>query len=221
MKKLVLVCVLQALVFQFAAAQANGLSAAAQKPRNEIKVDPAPLLVPAFISEFMERTFADTSGSGFKAAYERMITEYVSAGVECAYITADVEAESFEAAIHSIDAGIHGRFYPSGKVFYLEAGVGLVMFDFELSGSISALDNFKEDFDPYTGVGGTFDIGFGWRWLLGGHFIVDASITSGVYLGNAVSATTLFKLASAGMPALSGKAFPFRLDAAIALGWAF
>jgi hypothetical protein len=83
------------------------------------------------------------------------------------------------------------------------------------------LDDFKENFDPYTGVGGTFDIGLGWRWLIGGHFIINASIVSGLYLGDALSATTLPKLASAGIPAVSGKGFPFRLDAAIAFGWAF
>jgi hypothetical protein len=221
MRKMILLFVFSALVFQFAAAQENGSAKAVKKPFNEIKVDPAPLLVPSFISEFMERTFADTTGFGLKAGYDRMITEYFSVGAECAYITADVEAESFKAAINSIDTGIHGRLYPFGKYFYLEAGLGLVVFDFELSGTTGALDDFKENFDPYTGVGGTFDLGFGWRLLLGGHFIIDASITSGLYLGNAVSATTLFKLASAGIPAISEKGFPFRLDAAIALGWAF
>jgi hypothetical protein len=221
MRKIVLLFVVSSLIFQFAAAQENGFTKAVQKPLNEIKADPEPFFVPAFISEFMERTFADTTGFGFKAGYDRMITEYFSAGIEFAFITTGIKAESFEAAINSIDAGIHGRFYPWRKFFYLQAGFGLVTFDFELSGSTSALDDFKEKFGLYTGVGGTFDIGMGLRWLIGGHFIIDASITSGLYLGDAVSATTLFKLASAAVPAASEKGFPFRLDAAIALGWAF
>jgi hypothetical protein len=169
----------------------------------------------------MERTFADTGGFGCKAGYDRMITNRFQAGIEFAFITANTKAESFEAAINSIDAGFHGRFYPWMNFFYLQAGFGIVSFSFELSGSTGALDDFKENFDPYTGVGGTFDIGFGFRWLIIGHFVIDASITSGLYLGNAISATTLPKLASAGIPAISGNGFPFRLDAAIAFGWAF
>jgi hypothetical protein len=74
---------------------------------------------------------------------------------------------------------------------------GLAAFDFELSGSTGALDDFKENFDPYTGVGGTFDIGFGFRWLIGRRFVIDASITSGLYLGSAISVTTLPRMASA------------------------
>jgi hypothetical protein len=34
-------------------------------------------------------------------------------------------------------------------------------------------------------------------------------------------AVTLFKTASGGIPALTGKGFPLRFDAAISLGWAF
>jgi hypothetical protein len=221
MKRIGLLFLFSAFVFQIAAARESGIAKAAGKPLNEIKVDMGPLFVSPFISELMERTFADTSGFGCKAGYDRMITDRFSAGVEFAFITVSTKAESFEAAINSIDAGIHGRFYPFRKFFYLEAGLGLVVFDFELSGSTGALDDFKENFDPYTGVGGTFDIGFGFRWLIGGHFIIDASIMSGLYLGNTISATTLFKLASGGIPAVSGNGFPFRLDAAIAFGWAF
>jgi hypothetical protein len=221
MKKPGLLLVFSVLAFQIAAAQESGISKAAGKPLNEIKVDIGPLFVAPFISELMERTFADTGGFGLKAGYERMITDRFSAGVEFAFITIGTEAESFEANINSIDAGLHGRFYPWMNFFYLQAGFGFVVFDFELSGSTGALDDFKENFDPYTGVGGTFDIGFGFRWLIGGHFIIDASITSGLYLGNAISATTLPKLASAGIPAVSENGFPFRLDAALAFGWAF
>jgi hypothetical protein len=134
---------------------------------------------------------------------------------------ADVTYESFDAAINSIDAGIHGRYYPLRKFFYLQAGFGVVSFNFELSGSSGNLDDFQEDFEPYTGVGGAFDLGFGWRFIIGGHLVIDASILSGFYAGNALSAVTLPKLASGGIPALSGKFFPFRLDAAIAIGWAF
>lgn len=221
MKRTGLLFMFSVLVFQIAMAQESTIVKNTGRPINEIKVDLEPLLVPPFISELMERTFADTDGFGLKAGYDRMITERFSAGVEFAFITANAKAESFEAVINSIDTGIHGRFYPWMKSFYLQAGLGLVVFDFELSGSTGALDQFKENFDPYTGVGGTLDIGFGWRWLIGGHFIIDASITSGLYLGKAVSATTLPKLASAGIPAVSKNGFPFRLDAAIAFGWAF
>jgi hypothetical protein len=221
MKKLSMLVVFSALVFQIAAAQESGIANSAGKPLNEIKVDMGPLFVPPFISELMERTFADTGGFGVKAGYERMITDRFSEGVEFAFITANTNAESFDAAINSIDAGLHGRFYPWMNFFYLQAGFGLVVFDFELSGSTGALDDFKENFGPYTGVGGTFDIGFGFRWLIGGHFVVDASITTGLYLGSTISVTTLPKLASAGIPAVSDKGFPFRLDTGIAFGWAF
>jgi hypothetical protein len=67
----------------------------------------------------MERTFAETAGFGLKAGYERMISDRFSAGVEFAFISARVEAESFDAKIGGIDAGIHGRFYPFKKFFYL------------------------------------------------------------------------------------------------------
>lgn len=210
-----------ALVFQIASAQESGIAKNAGKPLNEIKVDVGPLFVPPFISELMERTIADTGGFGYKAAYERMITDRFSAGVEFAFITANTKAESFDAAINSIDAGFHGRFYPQMNFFYLQAGFGLVVFDFELSGSTGALDDFKENFGPYTGAGGTFDIGFGLRWLIGKRFVIDASIMTGLYLGSAISVTTLPRLASAGIPAVSVKGFPFRLDPAIAFGWAF
>ncbi|MDR2052025.1 MAG: autotransporter outer membrane beta-barrel domain-containing protein [Treponema sp.] len=221
MKKIALLFVFSALVFQTAAAQEIRITRAPGKPLNEIKVDLTPLFVPAFLSDLMERTFAETAGFGLKAGYERMISDRFSAGAEFAFITADVEAESFEASINSVDADIHGRFYPWMNFFYLQAGFGIVSFNFDIDGSTGALDQFKENFDSYTGVGGIFDIGFGFRWLIGGHFIIDASIASGVYLGNAVSATTLPKLASAGIPAVSKNGFPFRLDAAIAFGWAF
>ncbi|MDR0718480.1 MAG: autotransporter outer membrane beta-barrel domain-containing protein [Treponema sp.] len=221
MKKIGLLFVFSALVFQITAAQESIFAKTAGKPPNEIKVDLTPLFLPPFISELMERTFAETAGFGLKAGYDRMITDRFSAGVEFAFITVNIKAESFKAAINSVDAGIHGRFYPWINFFYLQAGFGIVSFNFDIDGSTGALDQFKENFDPYTGVGGTFDIGFGFRWLIGRHFIVDASIISGLYLGNTISAVTLPKLASAGIPAASDNGFPFRLDAAIAFGWAF
>jgi hypothetical protein len=156
-------------------------------------------------------TFADTNGFGLKAGYDRMLSGHFSVGAEFAFITANIGAESFDASISSIDTGIHGRFYPWKKFFYLQTGLGIVTFNFELSGSTGALDDFKENFDPYTGVSGIFEIGFGWRLLIGKHFIIDTSLISGLYLGDAFSATTLFKLASGGIPALSEKGFPFRL----------
>jgi hypothetical protein len=221
MKRIGLLFMFSALVFQLAAAQESGIAKTAGKPLNEVKISFEPLLVPSFLSELMERTFAETGGFGLKAGYERMLTDRFSVGAEFAFVTADVSAESFEAAINSVDAGVHGRFYPFRNFFYLQAGFGLVTFNFDLSGSIGALDQFKENFDPYTGVGGTFDIGFGFRWLIGGHFIIDASTAAGLYLGNAISAVTLPKLASAGIPAISGNGFPFRFDASMAFGWAF
>jgi hypothetical protein len=221
MRKTVLLFVFFILLTQITAAEENGTAKTAGKPLNEIKVDISPLLVPPFISELMERTFADTTGFGFKAGYDRMIADRFSIGGEAAFVTINTKAESFEAAINSVDAGIHGRFYPWMNFFYLQAGLGFVVFNFELSGSTGALDEFKENFDPYTGAGGTFDIGLGFRRLIGGHFVIDASIRSGLYLGNAISATTLPKLASAAIPAVSGNGFPFRIDAAIAFGWAF
>jgi hypothetical protein len=221
MKRIGLLFVFSVLALHLAAAREDGIPKAAGKPLNEVKIDFEPFLVPSFLSELMERTFAETGGFGLKAGYERILTDRFSAGAEFAFVTADVSAESFEAVINSVDAGVHGRFYPFRNFFYLQAGLGLVTFNFDLSGSTGSLDQFKENFDPYTGVGGTFDIGFGSRWLIGGHFIIDASITSGLYLGNTISATTLFKLASGGIPAISGNGFPFRFDAAIAFGWAF
>ncbi|MDR0377132.1 MAG: autotransporter outer membrane beta-barrel domain-containing protein, partial [Spirochaetaceae bacterium] len=134
----------------------------------------------------MERTFAETAGFGLKAGYERMISDRYSAGAEFAFISSRVKAESFNVKISSIDAGIHGRFYPFRKFFYLQAGFGIVSFNIDIDGSTGALDQFKENFDPYTGVGGSFDAGIGYRLLIGGRFIIDASITSGLYLGNTI-----------------------------------
>jgi hypothetical protein len=223
MKKFILLCILTVLIISTAAAQEYRRPETFKtRPLNEVKTDIGPLFVPLFLSDFMGEVFAETTGFGVKTAYDRMLSEYFSLGGEFAFITAKIKAESFTASINSIDAGIRGRFYPWKKFFYLQAMIGLVTLDFELSGTTGALEDFKEYFDPYTGIGGVFDIGLGWRWLLGRHFIIDTSIISGFYIGNTLSATSLFKLASGGIPALSGNAFPLRrLDAAIALGVAF
>jgi hypothetical protein len=220
MKKSIVIFVLAAVMFQPAGARENG-QASGGKPPNEIKVDLGPLFVPLFISDFMEVIYAETSGFGMKALYDRNLSDRFSVGVDFAFIYADVTYESFDAAIRSIDAGIHGRYYPWKRFFYLQAGFGVVSFNFDISGTTGNLDRFQEDFAPYTGVSGAFDAGFGWRFIIGGHLVIDASVLSGFYLGNALSAVTLPKLASGGLPALSGEFFPFRLDAAIALGWAF
>jgi hypothetical protein len=222
MKKYVIVFTLGLSIFQAAGAQGKDrIQAAGRKPLNEIELDIGPLFVPLFISEFMEEIYAETTGFGLKAGYNRVLSDRFSVGAEFGFIVADIEAESFDAKISSIDAGIHGRYYPWGKTFYIKAGVGLASFNFDLSGTTGALEDFKENFEPYTGISGTFDIGLGWRLLLGGHFIIDASALAGLYLGDALSAVTLFKTASGGIPALTGKGFPLRFDAAISLGWAF
>ncbi|MDR3333838.1 MAG: autotransporter outer membrane beta-barrel domain-containing protein [Treponema sp.] len=218
------ICIFALMIFMFGAAGGQENKQAPlvnKKPLNEIKVDMGPLFVPLFLKDFMEPIYAEASGFGMKAGYERMLLNSISVGAEFSFITASVEAESFEAKISSIDAGIHGRFYPWKKFFYVQGGFGIVLFNFDIEGTTGALEDFKENFDPYTGVTGVFDLGFGWRWLIGGHFIIDASIISGLYIGNALSATTLFKLASGGIPALTESGFPLRFDAAIALGWAF
>jgi hypothetical protein len=150
-----------------------------------------------------------------------MLSDYISIGADFSFITARVEAESFEAEINSIDAGVYARYYPWKKVFYLQTGLGIVSSSFGFSTSTAALEDFKRQIDPYTGVSGVFDLGFGWRWIIGRHFIIDASVLSGLYMGKALSTTTLFKLASGGIPALSGGTFPLRFDAAIAFGLAF
>jgi hypothetical protein len=191
-----------------------------RNPANEIEVDIGPLFVPLFLSDFMEEIYAETKGFGLKAGYNRMLSGHFAAGAEFAFITARIEEESFNAAIGSIDAGVHGWYYPWKKFFYLRAGFGLAWFSFDIDGSTGALDDFKKNFDPYIGISGTFDVGFGWSLLLGGHFIIDTSIVSGLYIGDALSAATLFKLASGAIPALSERGFPLRFDAAIALGWA-
>lgn len=222
MKKCIVFFVFVITVFQAATARENGQAqVTARKAPNEITVDIGPLFVPLFLSDFLEEIYADTRGFGLKAGYDRMVSGHFSAGAEFAFITAQAEGESFEAAINSIDAGIHGRYYPWGKTFYLQAGFGIVSFNFDIDGTTGALDDFKKNFDPYTGISGTFDISIGWKLLLGGHFIINASILSGLYIGDALSATTLFKAASGGIPALTGEGFSFRFDAAISLGWAF
>jgi hypothetical protein len=207
-------------IFQTAGARENGQTAGG-KPLNEIKVDIGPLFVPLFTSEFMEVIYAETSGFGLKAVYDRNLSDRFSVGVDFAFITVDIIYESFDAAINSIDASIHGRYYPGKKFFYLQAGLGVVSSHFDITGTTGDLDDFKENFEPYTGISGTFDLGFGWRFILGRHFVIDASVLSGFYVGNAVSAVTLPKLASGAIAAWSGEFFPIRLDAAIALGWAF
>jgi hypothetical protein len=221
MKKYTVIFTLFLIVFQTAGAQENGQKLSDKRTLNEIEVDIEPLFVPLFFEEFLERVFAETAGFGMKAGYNRILSGHFSVGASFAFITAHVEAESFEAAINSIDTGIHGRYYPWEKFFYLQAGLGLVSFNFDISGTTGVLDDFKKNFDPYIGMSGTFDISFGWRLLLGRHFIINASILSGFYFGDALSTTTLFKLASGGIPALSKKGSPLRFDAAIALGWAF
>jgi hypothetical protein len=212
------------MIFIFGAVQAQENEAPPlinKKPLNEIKVDIGPLFVPLFLKDFMEPIYAEASGFGFKAGYERMLLDSISVGAEFSFITASVEHESFSAEINSIDAGIHGRFYPWKKFFYIQSGFGIVSFTLDIEGSTAALDEIREESDFYTGVTGVFDLGFGWRWIIGGHFIIDASMIAGSYLGKAVSTTTLFKLAGSGIPALTGSGFPLRFDAAVALGWAF
>jgi hypothetical protein len=218
------ICVFVLTIFMFAATQAQEneqVSFVNKKPSNEIKVDIGPLFVPLFLKDFMEPIYAEASGFGMKAGYERMLFDSISVGAEFSFITASVEAESFNAEISSIDVDVHGRFYPWKKVFYIQSGFGIVSFNFDIEGTTGALEDFKENLDPYTGVAGVFDLGFGWRWLIGEHFVMDASIISGLYMGKTVSATTLFKLASGGIPALSGNDFLLRFDTAIAFGWAF
>jgi hypothetical protein len=222
MKKGILLFIATVVMFQTTLAQENGKArAAGGKPANEIEVDIGPLFVPLFLSDFMDVIYAETKGFGLKAGYNRMLSGRFAVGAEFAFITARVEGESINAAIGSIDAGIHGRYYPWKKFFYLRAGLGLAWFNFDIDGTTGALDDFKKNFDPYAGISGTFDIGLGWRLILGGHFIIDASIASGLYIGDALSAATLLKLASGAIPALSERGFPVRFDAAIALGWAF
>jgi hypothetical protein len=221
MKKSVFIFVLTIFIFGTAGAQENELTPRVnKKPLNEIKVDIGPLFVPLFVDEFVERIYAESTGFGMKAGYERMLLDSVSIGLEFAFITASVESESFNAEMSSIDAGIHARYYPWKNVFYVQGGFGIASFNFDIEGATGAVD-FQELFDPFVGVTGIFELGFGWRWLIGGHFIIDASIISGLYMGSAASATTLFKLASGGIPALNGNHSPLRFDAAIALGWAF
>ncbi|MHB9293351.1 hypothetical protein Holit_02472 [Hollandina sp. SP2] len=222
MKKCVVFLALGIAAFQTATAQENGPArVTGRKPFNEITLDIGPLFVPLFLSDFLDEIYAETKGFGLKAGYDRMVSVHFSAGAEFAFITARAEGESFEAMIKSIDAGIHGRYYPWGKTFYLQAGLGLVSFNFDIDGTTGALEDFKKNFDPYTGISGTLDISVGWRLLIGGHFIVNASILSGIYIGDALSAVTLFKAVSGGIPALTGKGFPLRFDAGITLGWAF
>lgn len=222
MKKRVVFLALVIAMSQIAAAQEKRQAqVAGRKPLNEITLDIGPLFVPLFLSDFLDEIYAETKGFGLKAGYDRKLSGHFSAGAEFAFITTRAEGESFEAVINSIDAGIHGRYYPWGKTFYLQAGLGLVSFNFDIDGTTGALEDFKKNFDPYTGISGTFDISVGWRLLLGGHFIVNASILSGLYIGDALSAVTLFKAVSGGIPALTGKGFPLRFDAGITLGWAF
>jgi hypothetical protein len=222
MKKCALFFMFVITVFQAAAVPENGQArVTGRKAPNEITVDIGPLFVPLFLSDFLEEIYAETKGFGLKAGYDRMVSVRFSAGAEFAFITTRAEGESFESVINSIDAGIHGRYNPWGKIFYLQAGFGLVWFNFDIDGTTGALEDFKKNFDPYTGISGTFDISAGWKLLLGGHFIINASILSGLYIGDALSAATLFKAVSGGIPALTGKGFPLRFDAAITLGWAF
>jgi hypothetical protein len=220
MKKIIVIFVLAAVMFQPAGARENG-QIAGGKPLNEIKADIGPLFVPLFISEFMAVIYAETSGFGMKAGYDRNLSDRFSAGVDFAFITADVTYESFDAAIRGLEAGIHGRYYPWRKIFYLQAGLGVVSSNLDITGTTGPLDDFKEKFEPYTGVSGTFDMGFGWRFILGGHLVIDASVLAGFSLGNVVSVVTLPKLASGAISAWSWESLPLRLDAAIALGWAF
>jgi hypothetical protein len=212
--------VLVAGIFQTVGARENR-PAAGGKPLNEIKVDIGPLFVPLFTSDFMEVIYAETSGFGLKAVYDRNLSDRFSVGIDFAFITIKVTYESFDAAINSIDASIHGRYYPWKNFFYLQAGLGMVSSDFDITGTTGDLDDFKENFEPYTGISGTFDMGFGWRFIVGRHFVIDTSVLSGFYIGNAVSAVTLPKLASGALSTWSGEFIPIRFDVAIALGWAF
>jgi hypothetical protein len=190
-------------------------------PANEIKVDIGPLFMPLFLKDFLKPIYAEAAGFGMKAGYERMLFDSVSLGAEFSFIAASVEAETFQANASSIDAGIHLRFYPWKKFFYIQGGFGIVSFAFDLESYLFDLDDFRDKIDPYVGVAGVFDLGIGWRWIIKGHFIIDATIIAGLYMGKAISTATLFKAASGGIPTLTGHDFPLRFDAGIALGWAF
>jgi hypothetical protein len=211
------------IVFLFLLIPVIPAAAADGRPLNEVKVDIGPFFVPLFFEDFMDKIYAETSGFGFKLGYDRMLSERFSVGAEFAFVTTKIKDidDRYEAKFSGIDTGIHCRFYPWKKRFYLEGGFGLVSFDFELTGN-GGLDDFLDYLGPYNGAAGTLDFGLGWRLILGRHFIIDLSLMYGFYLGNSFSATTLFKLAGGAMAAfLDDRNYTHRFDAALALGWAF
>jgi hypothetical protein len=151
---------------------------AAKFPMNSITVDAGPALKGSLMGGVLDSVVGSGGGFGIGAQYERHIVRIFSVAARFEYLEVSMSMSEASMKLSSYAIEGHGRLYPFGQTFFLDALAGYAHYSASLSGGG---ENMNADSD-YFKVGGSL----GWRIDFGkpGGFIFEPSFGYAVGLGS-------------------------------------
>jgi hypothetical protein len=142
------------------------------RPMNTITVDVGPTIVGLGLGGIIGAVSGGGSGMGvgIGAQYERHINQNFAAALRVAYLMTGLSISGASVDINSFSVEGHGRFYPFGGAFFLDAMAGYANFNMGISGGPI---NLSSD-GNYVKLGGKL----GWKIDFGkpGGFVFEPAI---------------------------------------------